>query len=66
MKIVSFEIEESKVNKGMEILVATAENGNKYIVGGSTDYPPAIVPYDKCWDAIGQEAFKNLTVSTKK
>lgn len=61
MKIESFSIEESKINKGMKILVATTEDGEKYVVGGDTGYPPAIIPYDKCWDAIGEEAFKKLS-----
>lgn len=61
MNVVSFSIEESKANKFLKILVATTENGDKYVVGGDCNYPTSIVPYDKCWDAIGEEAFKKLT-----
>ena len=65
MNVKSFSIEESKVNKGMMILVATTEDGNKYVVGGDHYNPTAIIPYQKAWDAIGQEAFKQLTNPAK-
>lgn len=61
MKVKEFSIEESKVNKGVMILVATTEDDKKYVVGGDHYNSVAVVPYEYVWDAIGQEAFKKLT-----
>lgn len=51
MIIEKFEIEESKVNKGCLILVATAADGKKYVVSGNYHSPTYIVPYENAWDA---------------
>lgn len=60
-----FYIEESKVNKGMLIMVAVAEDGSKYVVGGDPYNTPAVIPYNQCWDAIGQDEYKKLTTGGK-
>lgn len=61
MKVISFEIEESKVNKGQMILIAVTETNERFVVAGNAHYCTQLVPYDKCWDAIGQEKFKEIT-----
>lgn len=61
MKILHFEIEESIVNKGMKILVATAENGEKYVVGGDPYNCIKLVRHEECFDVIGIEEHKRLT-----
>ena len=60
MRIDHFEIEESKVNKGMKILIAIAEDGQKYVVAGDFHACTRLVPYEHAWDAIGQEAMNKL------
>lgn len=61
MKVISFEIEESKVNKGRLILIAISENDKKYVVAGDINYCTTLIEYEKCWDAIGQKKFKEIT-----
>lgn len=60
-KVIEFYIEESKVNKGMEILVAVTTYGEKFVIGGDHYNPTAAVPYVKCWDALGEKEFKKLS-----
>ena len=57
MKVIGFEIEESKVNKGSFILVATVEDGSKFVIGNSNDN--YCTPYENSWDTdsmIGHKA----------
>lgn len=53
MKVVSFEIEESKVNKGSMLLIAIGEDGTKYVVAGDPYYCSKLEPYEKAWDVVG-------------
>ncbi len=50
MKVVSFELEESKVNKGCMCLVATCEDGKKYVMSGGHEALTYMQPYETNWD----------------
>lgn len=50
MKIIEFHIEESKVNKVCLNLIATSEDGNKYVVSGDFHSPTYLIPYESAWD----------------
>ena len=50
MKVKEFQIEESKINRGMMILIAVSETGDKFVVGGNTDYCTALTPYNQCYN----------------
>lgn len=54
MKIIEFNMENSSVNKS-KVLVATAEDGSKWVLGGSPDFPQYIIPYDKAWDIVADK-----------
>lgn len=49
-KVKSFEIEESKRNKGCFVLVAITENGEKFVVGGNPHFPNFLERYKSCWE----------------
>lgn len=53
MKIKEFQLEDAKINKGVKILIAITESGEKYVIGGNAHYPMAVIPYDQCWEVIG-------------
>jgi len=61
MIVTKFEIEESKFNKGMHILVATTETGERFVVAGQHHSPTYLERYEHSSDAIGKEAWKKLT-----
>lgn len=48
MKVTDFEIEDDKVNEGQKMLIAIAEDGSKWVVGGNLNFSLELVPYDKC------------------
>lgn len=53
MKITSIEIEESRMNKGVKIVVFTAENGDKFVPYTETpDFASVlyVVPYKTAWE----------------
>jgi hypothetical protein len=50
MKVVEFTIEESKVNKGAKVLIAHAENGERFVVAGNHWTPEFVEPYDQCFN----------------
>lgn len=50
VKVKSLFIEESKVNKGMYILIVIASNGEKFVMAGDQYYPTYLTPYDKSFD----------------
>jgi len=60
MRIDSFYTEESKVNKGVLLLIALDENGDKYVVGGDPHNTIRLVPYEQCFDVIGADDYKKL------
>lgn len=51
MKIVEFHLEESKRNKGAMLLVATDEEGDRWVIGGNPQYATYVEMYELCWDA---------------
>lgn len=58
MEVLKFEIEESKVNKGMFYLVAIVETGDKFVVGGQHQESNYCIPYDIAWDTTTMEEKK--------
>ena len=55
MKIIEFNLEESKKNKGSMMLVATDENGQKWAIAGDPYQPSFAQPYEQCWNLIPDE-----------
>ena len=56
MKVKEFNIEESKVNKGQLLLIATTEDGKKYVCSGNHWTPTYLIPYESAFDTQKQEA----------
>lgn len=50
LKISHFHLEESQLNKGNLILVATTVTGKKYVVSGDHHAPTYLVEYEKSSD----------------
>lgn len=50
VKIKSFELQESTVNKGRMCLVAIAEDGSKWVIGGNHQENNYATPYETAWD----------------
>jgi hypothetical protein len=50
IKIKEFSLEESKVNKGLIVLVATDENGQKWVCSGDHWNPTYSQKYEHAWD----------------
>ncbi len=56
MKVIKFEIEKSKINTQQFILVATVEDGTKFVVGSGSDH--YVTPYENSWDTDTVEGHK--------
>ena len=50
MKVVSFEIEKSVPNPQVFILVATTEDGRKWVCSGDYYTPTYLTPYETAFD----------------
>lgn len=50
MKVEKFEIEKSIPNPQQFILIATTEDGKKYVVSGDSYNPTYLVPYENAFD----------------
>lgn len=48
--VTKFTIEESKINKGCMMLIATDSKGNKYVVGGNPHFPHFLDKYEGCFE----------------
>lgn len=48
--VAKFTIEESKINKGCLMLIATDTKGQKYVVGGNPNFPHFLDKYESCFD----------------
>lgn len=55
MEIHKLYIEESKVNKGCFVVVATTLDGGTWVLSGNHDSPTYAIPYDRAWDASTME-----------
>lgn len=55
MEIQKLHIEESKVNKGCFIVVATTLDGGRFVLSGDHHSPTYAIPYDISWDSSTME-----------